>query len=227
MAVELDLLTNQLREPYMPMAEAVACEIRASISDGRLKPGTPLRQETLARDFGVSRVPVREALRQLENEGLVEIRPHSGARVAVLDFEECIAIYKIRERLEPLALAESIEHLSEAQLDVVKNLATELEESANREVWIAGDRRFHLASYAGVRTARLLQMIVGFWNTTQHYRRILLSTFTPEEFAIVLSEHRLLVDALVQRDVRFGEEHLRLHLERGRRRLERCRHLFD
>jgi DNA-binding GntR family transcriptional regulator len=207
--------------------EMVARELGAQISDGRLKPGASLRQERLARDFGVSRIPVRQALHQLEIEGLVEIRPNCGARVAVLDFQECIAVYKIRERLEPLALSESIEHLSETQVEIVARREGELDQITDPQAWIEGDRRFHLATYAGVQSPQLLRIIVNIWNTTQHYRRLLLSTFKTEQFDVVRSEHRLILDAIRHRNVRFAEEFMRLHMERARRRLEQHRHLFE
>lgn len=213
---------------YRPRAETVARQLRTAIFDGRLKPGAPLRQEAIGADFSVSRIPVREALRLLESEGLVVIRPHSGARVAVLDFDECIEIYKIRERLEPLAFRESVENLTDEQIATVAALASVLESvTDDHSAWLEGDRRFHLACYAGVPTGRLLKMIIGFWNTTQQYRRILLSTYAPRQFEIVLSEHRLIVDAVVNRDSRGGEQLLRLHLERGRRRLSENGDLFD
>ena len=171
---------------------------------------------------------MREALRLLESEGLVSIRPHSGARVATLDFAEFVGIYKIRERLEPLAFSESIERLTDQQLQAVAESGAALETLAGDEAhWVHGDRRFHLACYAGVPSGVLLRTIVNFWNTTQQYRRILLSTFTDEEYAVVQSEHRLIIDAAVNRDSRGGEDLVRLHIERSRRRLSNNRNLFD
>jgi DNA-binding GntR family transcriptional regulator len=70
-------------------------------------------------------------------------------------------------------------------------------------------------------------MIVGFWNTTQHYRRVLLSTFTPDEFELAICDHRLIVDAAQSRNVERGEALLRFHLERSRNRLAANRALFD
>jgi DNA-binding GntR family transcriptional regulator len=210
------------------MALVVARRLHDRIVDGTLPPGAPIRQEAVAREFGVSRLPVREALRQLENEGLVVLRPHSGARVAVLDFEECLTIYKIRERLEPLAFSESIEHLGEERIAEVLRAAERIETlTADHAAWLAADRAFHLACYAGIPTPRLLQTIVSYWNTTQHYRRVLLSTFTERDFQLAHDEHRLIVDALVNGDVRRGEDILRIAMERSRLRLMRHRELFD
>lgn len=211
-----------------PMTQVVARRLREAIFDGELKPGSPVRQEAVAREFGVSRLPVREALRHLESEGLVVIRPNSGARVAVLDFEEYVEIYKIRERLEPLALAESIDRLTDEQRQEAARLAEEIESlRGDPSAWLDADRRFHLACYAGVPTPRLLHMIQGFWNTTQHYRRILLNTFSDEDFLLYQYEHRLIVNALFTGNARAGEEIIRVHIEGPRLRLSQHRELFD
>jgi DNA-binding GntR family transcriptional regulator len=213
---------------YEPLARQVARALKDAIAEGRLKPGDPIRQEAVAKEFGISRIPVREALRQLENEGLVVHRPNSGARVAILDFEECVAIYKIRERLEPLAIGESAGRLTEEQLETVARLARELEGlTHDRDRWLMGDRELHLACYAGVGTPPLLNMIEGFWNTTQHYRRVLLTTFSDADFDVVSADHRLMVDALVNHNARAAEELVRIAMERSRLRLESRRDLFD
>jgi len=213
---------------YEPMAQRVARQLRDAIFDGRLAPGAPVRQEAVAQQFGVSRVPVREALHQLEAEGLLDVRPHSGARVAVLDFEECLEIYKIRERLEPLAFSESVPNLTAEQRLEVAKITDEVEAlSGDDAAWLDGDRRLHLAMYAGIATPRLLRMIVGIWNTTQRYRRLLLTTFDDEDYAIANMEHRLMVDAIQQGNIRAGEELVRVAMERTRLRLARNRDLFN
>lgn len=210
------------------LTQMVAQELRESILAGRLEPGARVGQDALAQRYGVSRIPVREALRLLETEGLVVQRPHSGARVAELDFEECLEIYKVRERLEPLAFSESCGLLGEEQLETV--VATRERLRALEEdpaAWLACDREFHLACYAGVSTPRLLGMIQGFWNTTQQYRRILLQTFDAEDFALADAEHALMIDALRTGNVDAGEAIVRIAMERSRLRLARHRELFD
>ena len=221
-------MTVQKGEGYEPRAEAVARHLREAIFDGRLAHGAPIRQESIAHELGVSRIPVREALRQLESEGLVTIRPHSGARVTILDFAECIEIYRIRERLEPLAFSESVGNLTPDQLDEVRALAAHLETVRDDpEAWLEADRQFHIVSYAGSTMHRLLRTVVGYWNTTQQYRRILLSTFTPQDFEIFQCDHRIMVDAMEMANPRGGEDIVRIHIERSRLRLSEQRHLFD
>lgn len=211
-----------------PMTQTVAKHLREAIYEGTLAPGAPVRQEAVAQELGVSRIPVREALRHLESEGLVVIRPNSGARVAVLDFEEYADIYKIRERLEPLALSESIPRLTAEQKTEVERLLDVLESLVgDPAAFLEADRTFHLACYAGVPTQRLLRMIEGFWNTTQRYRRILLATFTDEDYKLTNWEHRLILDAVRSGNIRAGEDVIRMHIERSRLRLARHRELFD
>jgi len=213
---------------YEPRAEQVARWLREAIYDGRLEAGQPVRQEAIAEELGVSRIPVREALRQLETEGLVVLRPHSGARVAALDYAECQEIYKMRERLEPLALSESMERIGEDGLDEAQRLADALRElHGDAAAWMEGDRNLHLALYAGVATPRLLRTIVGFWNTTQQYRRALLSTFSPRDYELAHAEHDLIIDAMRTRTVRIAEDLARAHIERSRLRLRRSPELFD
>jgi DNA-binding GntR family transcriptional regulator len=212
---------------YQPLATHVTRQLRDAILDGRLKPGAPVRQEAVAREFGTSRIPVREALCQLENEGLVTIVPHCGARVATLDFDECLQIYKIRERIEPLAFAESVGRLTHGQLQTLDGLAAQIEASSHdKKAWIDIDRRFHLGCYEGA-PPRLARMIVGFWHATQKYRRILTPVLSPEDFDAYHREHRLMVTALAQGNASAGEALVRMHIERSRTRLSANRELFD
>ncbi len=213
---------------YEPRAQQVARWLRDAIYAGRLEAGQPVRQEAVAEELGVSRIPVREALRQLESEGLVVLRPPAGARVATLDFAECQEIYKMRERLEPLALSESMERITDEQLDEAQRLANELRRlHGDPHAWMEGDRQLHLACYAGVATPRLLRTIVGFWNTTQHYRRALLSTFSERDYELQHAEHDLIIDAMRTETVRIAEDLMRAHIERSRLRLRRNPDLFN
>ena len=210
------------------VATHVADQIRTMILDHRFKPNEPLLQEKIAQELGTSRIPVREALRLLENEGLVVIRSHSSARVAQMDFAECVEIYKIRQRIEPLALQESIAHLSNAQIENVISLAESLAAPDSiGAVWLERDRLFHLGTYAGITSPRLLNLITNYWNSTQHYRRAVVSTFTELDHQIAFCEHTLLVDAVKTQNADVGEDILRIHIARAGRRLSNNSELFD
>jgi DNA-binding GntR family transcriptional regulator len=189
---------------------------------------TPETRDDAARHDGEQYEPMAQVVARRLHEQIVVLRPHSGARVAVLDFEECLDIYKIRERLEPLAFSESVGRLDDAQLAEVRRPAEQMESlTGDHGAWLTADRAFHLACYAGVSTPRILRMIVGFWNTTQHYRRVLLRTFTDHDFRLAHDEHRLMIDALETGDARRGEDIVRMAMERSRLRLTRHRELFD
>jgi DNA-binding GntR family transcriptional regulator len=194
----------------------VVSALRSDILSGRLAPGSRIRQEELAQQYDVSRIPVREALRQLESDGLVTLRANSGAWVANLNAEEFIEIYKIRERLEPLALRESVPHLKDEQIAQLDDLRVAMSEATNVEDFLRMDREFHLLTYSGARMTNLNDMIERFWNTTQHYRRMFTENASPERRWIINAEHRLLVEALRRRDQDEAERVLFGHIRRTR-----------
>lgn len=200
--------------------------LRDAILAGRLEPGSRVRQEELAEEFGVSRIPVREALHQLESEGLVILVPNSGAWISRLDRAECIEIYKIRERLEPLALQESSASLPAATLALLEELVDRIEASSDTEEFLRLDRQFHLLSYQGAEMPQLREMIQKFWNTTQHYRRAFAATVGRSGMRMVHHEHRLIMEALRRRDGEQASLILYGHIRRTRLALEAHPELF-
>lgn len=205
---------------------SVAAAIRQEILDGQLKPGERIRQETLAIRLGSSRIPVREALRQLESEGLVVLVPNSGAWIARLDRAKCIEIYKIRERIEPLALGESVARLESADLAELARLVEEIEKDTTVDGFLVRDREFHLLSYKGAPLPTLRRMIFQFWNTTQHYRRAYITLIGGPNRWIIHAEHRLILEAIRRRDAEEAEVLLRAHIRRTRQELERNEEIF-
>src|SRR5437762_1408304 len=109
------------------IAQRISAALREEIVRGELQPGQWLRQEEIAQRFGSSRIPAREALRQLEGEGLVNLVAHSGARVARLDPGELNEIYLMREQLEPLAVRFSTANLTDSQLGQLETYLREIE----------------------------------------------------------------------------------------------------
>src|SRR5215510_5383173 len=107
------MVEDQLTAKEMTTSERIAAHLRDAILNGEMPPGSRIRQEEIAVRLGASRLPVREALRMLEAEGLTEHERHKGARVTRLSMHEVDVIYRMRERLEPLALAESLPRLGD------------------------------------------------------------------------------------------------------------------
>jgi DNA-binding GntR family transcriptional regulator len=198
------------------VGQRIAAELRAAILDGRYLPGERIRQEEVADRHRVSRLPVREALRVLESEGLVEQEPHKGARVARLDAEQLDALYRIRERVEPLALTLSIPLLGDSAFDELERIQLAIEANTDLVRFLALDRELHLMTYSGCRVDHLGDLVVRLWNSTQHYRRAFVRLAGPSRMWVVNAEHRLLIDAIRRRDVEDGERFLAGHIRRTR-----------
>ncbi len=197
----------------------VAAVLRAEILDGRLSPGTRIRQEEVADRLGSSRLPVREALRMLDAEGLVVIEPNRGARIPVLDRDEVEVLYRMRERLEPLALIESMPRLSVADVERILELQTRIESVDDIRDFLVLDREFHLATYSACPVDHLQESVARLWNATQHYRRAFMTLAGQERRWVVNAEHALLVDAIRRADPTDAERYLVGHIRRTRREL--------
>ncbi len=198
------------------------------ILDDRLLPGERIPQEAIAEELGTSRLPVREALRILESEGLTVLKANSGARVSRMDLAECEAVYKIRERIEPLALSESIPNLTDADIAELRRIQAEMEGSLDDLArYLALDRELHLLTYSGCRIPQLNAMVHRFWNTTQHYRRAFVRLVGPGQEWIGNAEHALLIEAIRNRDSTEAEHIITVHLRRTRVRLAEHPELFE
>jgi DNA-binding GntR family transcriptional regulator len=207
---------------------AVAGWLRGRILDGSLRPGERIRQEEVADRLGASRIPVREALHMLHAEGLVDLKSNSGAWVATMDLHECDSVYRIRERIETLALAESVPHLTDADIDEMADVQDQIERAdGGVETFLTLDREFHRIGYRGCRVAQLTQMVDRLWNSTQHYRRAFTAIDNPGRAAIVNAEHRLILDAVTRRDTVDCERYLGGHIRRTRTELSIRPELFD
>jgi DNA-binding GntR family transcriptional regulator len=211
----------------MPLAATVADWLRAEILEGRLEPGERIRQEWVASACGTSRIPVREALNRLRDEGLVTLTTHVGARVAHLDPAELNEIYLLRESLEPIVLARSVPSLAADDHRELRGYVDEMERRADTRDpsrWVELDREFHLASYGGAHLPRFRELIEGCWNQTQQYRRAYAQLRGSYDLAHM--EHRLLMEAIERRDVDEAVAISRLHIRRTRLALNEHAELF-
>ena len=199
-----------------PVSQRVADYLRDAILSGQIGPGQRVRQEDVAGRFGASRLPVREALRMLEAEGLIEHETNKGARVPRLDMHQVDVIYKMRERLEPLALSESIPYLTEGDLSRLDHIQTQIESNSDVGRFLELDRELHLLTYGGCHTDQLTAMVMRLWNSTQHYRRVYVSSSGPGRMWVINAEHRLLLDAIERRDSMDAERYLGGHIRRTR-----------
>ncbi|MCM3502539.1 GntR family transcriptional regulator [Microbacterium sp. P26] len=204
----------------------IADVLREEILRGVHPPGTRIRQEDLAARHTTSRLPVREALRLLESEGLVTLVANSGAWVSRLTLAECEELYLVRERIEPVLLGLSAPLLTPADLDELDGLA-DLMEGADAEEFLVHDRAFHLLTYAPARTVMLSDTVVGLWNRTHHYRRAFVAAAHARHDGAAHHDHRLLVAALRRGDAEEAAHVLERHIRRTRIELERHPEIFD
>lgn len=204
----------------------IAASLREDILAGKYPPGVRIRQEDIAEQFGASRSPVREALRMLDADGLINLVAHTGAWISELSLAECEEMYQIRERIEPLLLKLSIPHLENSQLDHLADLAKQMEKNKQVEVFLKLDREFHLLSYSGAETSLLEEMVQRLWNTTQHYRRAYTRLLASDGFKPAHYEHHLLLTAIVKHDVDDAERILFGHIRRTRLELAQHPNVF-
>lgn len=205
----------------------IAAELRDAILAGDYAPGARVRQEDLAGRHGASRLPVREALRMLEAEGLLTLVANTGAWVAKLSLADCEELYRIRERIEPLLISYSVPHLADGAIEHLADLAAAMEDASDVEEFLRLDREFHLGSYAAADTAVLGDLVLGLWNRTQHYRRAFTRVFRSEGERDVHHDHHLLVAAIRRRDVEEAERIQAAHIRRTRLELARHPEIFD
>jgi DNA-binding GntR family transcriptional regulator len=151
----------------------VADVLRDAIMRGLLRGGQPLRQDQLSAQFGLSRIPVREALRQLEGEGLVTVIPHRGAVVSELSLGELQQICEIRIALETTALRLAIPNLDENHLEQAAAILRATDAGTDvLEHWSMNNWLFHSALYSPARRPRLLSLIKQLHDHVDRYLRL-------------------------------------------------------
>lgn len=167
----LAALIERNRPHFRTATEFVEAAMREAILNGTLPAGAPLRQEELATAFGVSRMPVREALRQLEARALVEFHPHRGAVVAEISAEDSADIGAIRAALEPAALRLSLPRLGPADFALAGELIAEMDAETDPGRMGELNRRFHMTLYSRAGRPRLLDLVEQHLAAADRYLR--------------------------------------------------------
>lgn len=208
--------------PPVTASAYVAEQIRAEILRGGFPAGSRLDQEALAERFGVSIIPIREALKRLEAEGLVRMTPRRGAFVAELTLKELTEISWIRERLEELAIRIAAPHLTEADLDELDQINDRMVKVAGRarpDVWNALNRRWHFTLYGAGDSTVLIEMLGLLWDRTTLYRRVLATREHIERSAQVqpgsVEQHAEIVERLRAGDVAGATRVIKQHIRRA------------
>ncbi|MFM7347645.1 MAG: GntR family transcriptional regulator [Tagaea sp.] len=196
------------------LSAAIVDRLRGAILGGEYAAGTQLRQDALAASFGVSRIPVREALFQLEAEGLVQIEPHKGAVVTALSMAEIDDVFDLRALLEPRLLENSVPRLTDAQfaaLDAIQAAFDGIVDSGDVSSAGALNAEFHMALYAAADLPRTNAVVLALLQTSDRYTRLQLAS--TRGLAKAGREHRELLALCRKRDVAATRRLLIAHIE--------------
>ncbi len=201
-------------DSYKPLRELVLEAIRQAIIDGTLKPRERLMEIQLAEELGVSRTPIREALRKLEMEGFIVMVPRKGAYVADLSFKDIADVFEIRSALEGLAASLAAERITSEELEEMERCLVEKAEAIlenDMEKLVSVDTKFHETIYRASRNERLTNIINNLREQIQRYRATTLAY--PGRMQESLDEHRAIVEALQARDVHLARQLAGEHIE--------------
>ena len=199
---------------HRTLSSAIADRLRQSILGGEYAAGTQLRQDALASSFSVSRIPVREALFQLEAEGLVQIEPHKGAVVTGISMEEVDDVFDLRTALEARLLADSIPNLTDAdfvRIDAAREAFDRMVASGDISVSGGLNAELHMAFYAGAKLPKTAAIVAGLLQTSDRYTRLQLSS--TKGLAKAGREHRELAALCRKRDAAGALALLKAHIE--------------
>ena len=186
--------------------------LRQRIADGHFEPGEQLRQENLARDFGVSVPPVREALKTLEAEGQVVYAPRRGYFVAQLSVSELQETYAIRDLLETEAITRAVGGLGRDDITRMRHAIRDMEHAHRSDdvaVITAANRRFHFTLFDGAGMPRMADLIRVLWEGTDRYRSVYFATTAHRRR--VNEEHRAIMAAVSRGDTEAVVELSRAH----------------
>ena len=209
-----DKLEKLKLENYKPLREIVFEYLREAILTGKLEPGQRLMEVQLAEQLGVSRTPVREAIRKLELEGLVVMIPRKGAYVADVSLKDIIDVLEIRAALEGLAASLASERMCDEDLEKLEGIAHEFKkklDTDNIEEMVEKDVEFHDLIFKATNNQKLIQINNSLREQVYRFRITYISDFDTSKNLV--SEHAQILDAICKRDSRVAMEHAMTHIE--------------
>ncbi|MDY3983784.1 MAG: GntR family transcriptional regulator [Veillonellaceae bacterium] len=214
MSTKANRLTPIRLDNYKPLREVVCETLREAIRDGVLKPGERLMEIPLAEELGVSRTPIREAIRKLEQEGFVVMVPRRGAYVADISLKDITQVFEIRSALEELAAGLAAERITPDETEKLERLLVEIGndmEQHNMDKIVETDINFHEVLYKASRNDRLVEILNNLREQTSRFRAM--SMNQPGRLIKTWEEHRLLVEAITSGNAKKAREVARLHME--------------
>ncbi|SDG28834.1 transcriptional regulator, GntR family [Pseudomonas benzenivorans] len=207
------------------LSEHVFRLIQAAIVKGEIAPGSKISEPELARTYGISRGPLREAIHRLEGQRLLVRVPHVGARVVSLSHAELIELYEIRESLEGMACRLAAERMTLDEIEELRRVLDLHERDAAFQAGVGyyqqeGDFDFHYRIIQGSGNKTLSQMLCGeLYQLVRMYR--LQFSATPNRPHQAFAEHHRILDAIAERDGELAELLMRRHIAASKRNIER------
>lgn len=205
-------LKNEVSDKFS-LRGRVFSKIREDILSGKYKEGEELREIAIGEELGVSRTPVREAFRQLELEGLIQIIPNKGAYVTGITIKDVRDIYMIRSKLEGICAAQACEHITEQQLEEMEEniyLAKFHADKGHYEQMSELDSRFHEIMYEACDSKMLEHLLKDFH---QYVRRVRQKTLAANERGLASnSEHQMIMEAIKNKDAEAAERLATIHI---------------
>ncbi len=201
-------------DDYKPLREVIFTTLREAIIMGELKPGERLMEVQLAEKMGVSRTPVREAIRKLELEGFVNMVPRKGAHVARLSVKDIMDVLEVRASLDGLATALAAERITDEELKELKHVQSQFEnyvEKDNLQCIIKKDVEFHDIIYHASKNDKLIQIVNNLREQVYRFRVIYLKDFSSTKE--VIKEHMEIFDALIEKDSKAAGEAAKSHIK--------------
>lgn len=198
---------------YKPLREVIFNTLREAIIIGELRPGERLMEVQLAEKMGVSRTPVREAIRKLELEGLVDMIPRKGAHVAELSVKDIMDVLEVRASLDGLATALAAERITDDELKELKHINTQFSsyiEKENLNGSIKKDAEFHDVIYKASRNDKLINILNNLREQVQRFRVIYLKDYSSPKNLI--KEHNDIFEAISARSIEASRSIAKTHI---------------
>ena len=206
-----DLTLNM--NAYLPLRDVVFNTLREAILKGDLKPGERLMELQLASKLGVSRTPIREAIRRLEQEGLAVTTPRKGAEVAKMTLKDMEDVLEIRDALDELAVRIACQKISDEQLrqlEDVKELFEKSTQTGNVKKIAEADVSFHDVIYEATGNPKLVTLLNNLREQVYRYRVEYIKD--PKNYPTLIAEHEAILDSLKNRDVKNAVEAMHVHV---------------
>lgn len=205
---------NLKLENYKPLRDIVFEHLREAILSGKLEPSTRLMEVQLAEELGVSRTPVREAIRKLELEGLVVMIPRKGAYVADVSLKDVIEVLEIRAGIEGFATSLAAQRMSDSEIVKLKEISNRFKKSLrdqDSEQMVQIDIEFHDYIFQSTSNKKLIQISNSLREQVYRFRKIYITEYNRSED--IIQEHESIIEAISKRNIMAAMENAMKHIE--------------